>query len=207
MVIPAKARIQFSAPALSVSGVYQLPFGQGKKFMNAGGVPGKLLEGWEISTILRASSGLPMYFRSSTCNVPSQFQAACIPGIIPGANPFAQSKGSFDPSQPLFNAAAFEPTTSFNFYLGQGPRDSNIRGFGYHNEDFGVIKNSRLSDRITLQVRAEFFDAWNWHVFICQQFCTGVLAFNNDVSSPTFGQWNGAVSEPRNIQLGMKFLF
>ena len=192
---------------LSVSLVYKLPFGSGKKFINQSGVIGKLVEGWEVTSIFRASSGTPMYFRSSTCNVPSQFQAACIPGVIPGANPFAQSKGKFEPAEPLFNAASFESPNDFNFYLGQGPRISNIRGFGYHNQDFGLIKNTRLGERVTLQLRGEFFNVWNWHIFICQEFCTAAQAFYNDVSSPTFGTWNGAVSEPRNIQVGMKFLF
>ena len=172
---------------LSVSLVYKLPFGSGKKFINQGGVIGKLVEGWEVTSIFRASSGTPMYFRSSTCNVPSQFQAACIPGVIPGANPFAQSKGKFDPAQPLFNAASFESPNDFNFYLGQGPRISNIRGFGYHNQDFGLIKNTRLGERVTLQLRGEFFNVWNWHIFICQEFCTACRLFIMTSPAPPSG--------------------
>jgi hypothetical protein len=29
----------------------------------------------------------------------------------------------------------------------------------------------------------------------------------NDLASPDFGKWNGAVSAPRNIQFGVKLLF
>jgi len=32
-------------------------------------------------------------------------------------------------------------------------------------------------------------------------------AFVNDIASPAFGSWNGAVSAPRNIQFGAKLLF
>jgi hypothetical protein len=32
-------------------------------------------------------------------------------------------------------------------------------------------------------------------------------AFNTDVASPSFGMWNGTVSDPRNIQFGLKLLF
>ena len=67
---------------LSAAFVYQLPFGEGKKWANTGGVVNALVGGWQMSTIFRYSSGLPLYFRSSFCNVPGQFRAGCIPAII-----------------------------------------------------------------------------------------------------------------------------
>ena len=129
------------------------------------------------------------------------------PGLLPGADPYAQSKSSFDPALPLLNAASFESPNSFNFYLGQGPRIANFRAPGYRNQDFALGKNSRISERVSMDIRAELFNMWNWHAFVCQEFCSGSLAFINDVSSPTFGMWNGSASAPRNIQLSMKFLF
>ncbi|HEV2381558.1 MAG TPA: carboxypeptidase-like regulatory domain-containing protein [Terriglobia bacterium] len=192
---------------LSVAAIYALPFGRGQRFLNTGGAFGKLVSGWQVSSIFRASSGIPFYIRSSQCNVPSQFAAACIPALLPGADPFAQSKSNFNPGLPLLNAASFESPNSFNFYLGQGPRVSNIRGFGYHNQDLGLSKNTQISERMSLEFRGEFFNVWNWHSFVCQQFCAGAQAFNDDVSSPNFGVWNGSVSAPRNIQLSMKLAF
>lgn len=192
---------------LSLAGVYSLPFGRGQKFLSAGGLVGKLVQGWQVSSIFRISSGIPFYIRSSQCNVPSQFAAACIPALLPGANPFAQSKGNFDPASPLLNVTSFESANSFNFYLGQGPRIANFRAPGYQNQDFALGKNSRISERVSLDFRAEFFNLWNWHSYVCQEFCSGSLAFDNDVSSPTFGMWNGSSSAPRNIQLSMKLLF
>jgi hypothetical protein len=192
---------------LSLAAVYSLPFGPGQRFINTGGVLGKLVSGWQASSIFRISSGIPFYVRSSQCNVPSQFAAACIPGLLPGAKPFAQSESSFDPSMPLLNAASFESPNSFNFYLGQGPRISNFRAPGYQNQDFALSKNSHISERVSMDIRAELFNMWNWHSFVCQEFCAGALAFVNDASSPSFGMWDGSVSAPRNIQLSMKFNF
>jgi len=204
-----KALSQDDVPqVLSLSFVYQLPFGKGQKFLNRGGVVEKLLvTGWQLTGIFRASSPPPLFFRSSNCNVPGQFAAGCIPAILPGANPWAQEKGHFDASKPLLNNAAFEGPNGFNFYFGQGPRISNLRGFGYHNQDFGLTKNTPMTERVTLQFRAEFFNVWNWHIFACQSQCFGNSAFTNDLSSPAFGMWNGAISAPRNIQFGMKLLF
>ena len=192
---------------LSIAAIYALPFGNGQRFANTGGVLDKLVSGWQISSVFRVSSGVPFYIRSSQCNVPNQFAAACIPALLPGTNPFAQSKSNFNPDLPLLNAASFESANSFNFYLGQGPRVSDIRSFGYHNQDFALSKTSRLTERASFEVRGEFFNMWNWHSFVCQQFCSGAQTFVNDVSSPSFGMWNGSVSAPRNIQLSMKVTF
>jgi hypothetical protein len=189
---------------LSVAFTYQLPFGSGKRFLNAGGVVNKLVGGWNFTSIFRATSGNPLTFTSSQCNVPAQFQVACLTAVLPGAKPFAQGggAGSFNPDKPLFNKAAFEDPNSFNFYFGQGDRVSNLRGFGYHNHDLGLIKDTRFTERIGLQFRAEFFNVWNWHTFT-----GGGPAFTTDLASPDFGMWNGTVTSPRTIQFGMKLMF
>jgi hypothetical protein len=141
--------------------------------------------------------------------VPAQFRAACIPAVLPGGNPFAQSRGNIDVNKPLFNAAAFEQPSAFNFYFGQGPRVSNLRGPSYYNQDFALVKDTQITERVTFELRAEFFNLWNWHVFESQGnvFTTNPTAFTTDVSSPSFGMWNGSVTAPRNIQLGARLTF
>ena len=167
----------------------------------------KFVGGWETTNIFRISDGTPFVFRSSLCNVPSQFDVACIPGILHGADPWAGGSRNFVPNGSIFNDAAFEPASSFNFYFGQGSRVSSLRGPGYHNHDFGLMKDTLLTEKVTLQFRSELFNVWNWHVFNCIDFCFGSTAFTTDLASPTFGMWNGAVTAPRNIQLGMSMLF
>ena len=81
----------------------------------------------------------------------------------------------------------------------------------YHNQDLSLIKNTRIGERITLQFRAEFFNVWNWHTFTSPGgeggLDSGYRVVDTDVSGSTFGDWNGTVSVPRNIQLGLKLLF
>ena len=194
---------------LSLSFIYELPFGRGKPFLNTGGVVDKLVGGWSMSTLIRVSSGTPFFFRSGTCNVPGEFRVACIPAILPGANPWAQGKGTFDPNRPLFNKYAFEPLSSFEAfgYYGQGPRMSDVRGFGFHNQNLGFIKETKITERLNFQFRAEFFNVWNWHTFTCSNQCFGATPFDTDISSATFGLWNGTVSNPRNVQLGARLEF
>jgi hypothetical protein len=193
---------------LSAAFVYQLPFGEGRRWANTGGIAGALAGGWQMSTIFRYSSGLPLYFRSSFCNVPGQFRAGCIPAVTSPNSVFAQDKGRFDPGQgPLFNASAFEPTSAFNYYYGRGNRvEESIRGFGYHNQDLSFIKNTKLPGNTNVQVRIEAFNVWNWHMF-SNPGQWGGQAFTNDLASPDFGRWNGSVTDPRSIQLAVRFEF
>jgi hypothetical protein len=191
---------------LSAAFVYQLPFGEGRRWARTGGLVNALAGGWQMSTIFRYSSGLPMYFRSSFCNVPGQFRAACIPAIIDPSAVFAQDRGSFDPGRgPLFNAAAFEPVSAFNYYYGRGNRvEETVRGFAFRNQDLSFIKNTKLPGNTNFQFRLEAFNVWNWHVFT-NPGQWGGQAFTNDVASPDFGRWNRSVTDPRSIQLAFRF--
>jgi Carboxypeptidase regulatory-like domain len=189
--------------------VYHLPFGRGKRWLNNGSISNGVLGGWETSGVLHINGAPPFAFRSSACSVPSQFDAQCVPAILPGANPFAQSPHSFNPKLPLFNPAAFEPVSSFNgFYLGQGARVTNVRAFPYHNEDLALYKNTAITERLKFELRAEFFNIWNWHTFQSgSNFGTSTTVFSTDIGSSGFGAWNGGVTPPRNIQLAGRFTF
>jgi hypothetical protein len=198
---------------LSAAFVYDLPVGQGKKYLDQGGVTQALLGGWQISTIFRYSSGQPFFFRvnGTACNVPGQFRAGCIPAITNVGSVFAQDKSSYDPSKgPLFNRDAFEPVSAFNFYYGRGNRiEEDVRGFGYHNQDLSFIKNTKLPGNTNLQFRFEMFNMWNWHIFGARGTIMGSItdAFDLDLASPKFGSWKGGVSDPRNMQLAIRFEF
>jgi hypothetical protein len=192
---------------LSAALVYELPVGKGRKIDRPGAV-NAILGGWQLSSIFRYSTGIPYFFRSSFCNVPGQFRAGCIPAIKAGANPFAQDVGSFDPAKgPLFNKGAFESVDAFNFYYGTGARVTSYRGPSYRNQDLSLIKNTSLGGRLNLQLRIEAFNLWNWHVFSGGGFSGSGSAFTTDLASPDFGKWNGAVSNPRNIQVAARLEF
>ncbi len=197
---------------LSAAFVYELPLGQGRKYLNTGGVMNALVGGWQVSTIFKYSSGLPMFFRvqGPACNVPGAFRMGCIPAIVNGSAVFAQDKGSFDPSKgPLLNINAFEPVSAFNFYQGRGNRiEETVRGFAYRNQDLALIKNTRLPLGTNLQIRIEAFNMWNWHNFSAPGSANnGIAAFNTDLASADFGRWNGTVTDSRSVQLAARFEF
>ena len=173
--------------------------------MDTGGAANAILGGWQLSTIFRYSSGIPFFFRSSYCNVPGQFRAACIPST--SGNIFAQDFDNLDVAKPIFNQSAFTSPDAFNYYYGNGPRISEYRKSGYRNQDLSLIKNTRLFGDTNLQLRIEAFNVWNWHNWNGGSTQWGGNAFNTDVASADFGMWNGSVTAPRVIQLAARFEF
>ena len=184
--------------------VYELPVGKGKRWVNQNRLLDLAIGGWRSTGIVRLNSGTPFAITSSNCSLPGQFRMGCLPGQIPGADPFAQDKGNFEPSKPLLNVNAFQSVDTFTFSPGQGfdygngPRMTNIRGFPYHNFDFTMMKAFHITESKNFQVRADFFNIFNLHTF---------RGFDTDVASPAFGTFNGGVTPPRYIQVGGRFQF
>jgi hypothetical protein len=64
-----------------------------------------------------------------------------------------------------------------------------------------------MAGNTNLQFRFEMFNMWNWHTFANNGGEWGGLAFVNDVASPDFGKWNGSVTDPRTMQVALRFEF
>lgn len=197
--------------ALNIASSYELPFGRGKRWLT-GGVPNVVFGNWALNGVFRAQSGIPFQISSSFCNVPAQLNNFCSPALLTGASPFSQSPKHFDPSQPVLNVNSFEPASSFNFYTGKGPRVQNFRQPGYSDFDIGLQKSINITERFKFQLRGDAFNIFNQHHFnnvgtFLLSGGTGGSAFNTDVASPNFGQWNGTVTTPRNIQVSGRISF
>ncbi|HYL46831.1 MAG TPA: TonB-dependent receptor, partial [Candidatus Limnocylindrales bacterium] len=91
-----------------------------------------------------------------------------------------------------------------------------FRGPGLANWDFSIVKDTRLGEAVKLQFRAEFFNITNHPHFANPSAST---LFNLDPSvpstfgcgcaTPDVGAANPVIGTggPRNIQLGLKFIF
>jgi hypothetical protein len=161
-----------------------------------------LVGGWRITSVSRFHAGAPFHILSWYCNVPGQFRLGCLAGQIQGANPWAQDKGNFDPAEQMLNPSAFESYTAFDelTYYGVGPRVTNLRADGYQNQDLTLAKTFPITERVHFQIRGDFFNLFNQHTFRTDDF-------DYDVSSPSFGYWNGGVTGPRSIQIGGRIQF
>jgi len=186
--------------------------GKGHRFMGSSGIVGdKLFSGWAVDSIFRVQSGIPFFFNSSQCTIPGQFAMACLPGVLPGANPFVTGFSDFNPNNgPLLNRASFENGSAggvFSFNPGAGSRMTNIRQSPFTSMNFVLEKNTNITEKMRFQIRAEFFNLFNIHFFTQGTTWGQGGAFVTDVGSPLFGTWTGQVTTPRNIQLAARFSF
>ena len=154
---------------LSAAFVYELPVGQGKKYMNQGGLTNALLGGWQMSTIFRYSSGLPIFFRvrellQRAGRVPRRVHPRRSPTRTRcSRRTRAASTRARDRSSTRTRSSRCRRSTSTS---GSGNRiEESVRGFGYHNQDLSFIKNTRMAGDTNLQIRFEIFNLWNWHMF------------------------------------------
>ena len=94
-----------------------------------------------------------------------------------------------------FNPAAFSNPKGHK--LGNGRRlYAELRGFGYANEDIGLLRNFRLAERAGIQIRAEFLNAFNRHHFADPNTSLG--------DTTTFGYVTTVTGSPRVVQFGLK---
>jgi hypothetical protein len=183
---------------VSLSYVYNLPFGPGKRFLNgSSGLAGKIAGGWTLSGLHRYSSGLPLSL-SVTNNLPI-FNGGLRPNAVAGADQRpAEGPGGFDPARDRYiNASAFALPPAFTF--GNSARYlDNLLGPAGLSEAFAILKNTGIGERVNLQFRTEISNPFNRVVF-------GSPATN--LSSPNFGQISSQADTPRVIQLGLKLLW
>jgi hypothetical protein len=180
------------------SGVYDLPFGKGKKLFSQRG-PALLLGGWQLSAVLQLQSGFPytINYKGDPINI-----GGGSGGILVRPNYAVDASGAnVDPNLPSgqrstgrwFNTAAFvQPVYSF----GDVARNSMI-GAGLVNLDATLARKFALTERVGLQVRAEFFNLANHPNF---------ALIGRIVNDPTFGIVQNQLS-PRQIQLAAKISF
>jgi hypothetical protein len=149
---------------LSVSGSYRLPFGRGRVWGSAW--PGWLdgvLGGWRVSYILTFQGGYPFTVYDSRLRFPDR--------VCDGRLP----KDQRTPDR-WFDYTCF-PTHQSTFITlpGGTRREVNIHGNappnvihgpGINNWDLGVLKDFRLTESARLQLRFEFFNAFNHPQFI-----------------------------------------
>jgi len=180
---------------------YQLPVGRGRRFL--GQAPGWLnavAGGWNVTWIYRYNTGNPLgispnvWYPGWDGAVYADWnQSASLTGTFnaKGFNPGVQNS----PANLAFNPAAFSNPT--NHKLGNGLRRYDaLRGPGFSNEDIGLLKYWRFTERASLQLRAELLNVMNRHHFANPN--TGLANTSN------FGYITGMTGSPRNIQLGLR---
>ena len=176
--------------SMVLSMVYELPVGRGRAVGSSlNRAADTVVGGWQVSGIGTFKNGGPLDVTSDQ-NLSYSFGGNQNPDIL--RNPTL--------SHPT--VAKWFDTTAFAFAqpltFGTARRNlSNLRGPGIDNWDLSLQKFFQFNDRIKLQFRSEFFDAFNHPHFTNPDTALGDQAF---------GTVQGSFA-PRDIQLALKLIW
>ena len=187
------------------NGLYTLPF-KGNQ----------LVEGWRFATILGIHSGLPLNIYndgvifSDPADLGTEWNSRANYTFAPGCHP-NHIEDKAVPGEPgtiqWFDPTCYEAQAPG--FLGNISRNS-VPGPGTIGADFSITKETKLTERLNMEFRAEAFNFINH--------------FNPGAQSPTSGEVLGAINEPasatgrtsfsqapavtpRQIQFALKFDF
>ncbi|MGA8271543.1 MAG: hypothetical protein WB919_08285, partial [Candidatus Sulfotelmatobacter sp.] len=203
-----------------LSGGYELPFGKGKRYMADNGYASKVLGGWSVnaSAVLQGGQPVTLFCPTNTISNTTGTNGYCYDLLVPGQS--LDRKLHIDSNGKLSfygNPAAFtQPTPCAAFpcpvsALGGAP--DQLAGPPFKRLDFSTFKNMQLTERFTLQFRAEFFNIFNHPNFSAPNFGgNGVVSVSGsgNYTSSTFGEIGSTRDspyDPRQIQFALKLLY
>jgi len=167
---------------VTVNTVYELPFGPGKTFLNSEGLLGKIVGGWQLSSLGIWHTGHPL---TITMNIsPDQLpdgndQTTQRPDLVPGV-PIFLPGGVQNHTLPI-NPAAFAPppldpggmgtlNSSGNFVcpltcglvsgFGSAP-NGLIRALNVWQIDLALTKETKLTERMVMKFGVQVFNIFN----------------------------------------------
>lgn len=135
---------------------------------------------------------------STLANLNHYFSAAAFGGGLCQPAPANQYSYPYDPTDPNAGAAA----------LGYGNSGIGaVLGPGQFNWDISLAKNTNITERVRVQFRADFLNAFNHPQFADPGGGSfGTVGFEN-VTSPLYGVITNTNVNPRLIQFGLHFFF
>ena len=180
------------------------------------------LNGWQLSSFLSFHTGQPFNITTNedTTGTGENVQRV---DLVPGVNPYSGVSHGFNKGGVTWiNPAAFAAPAVGTY--GTLPRNY-LYGPGYGAVDFSVIKNTKITERVSAQLRIELFNMFNrtnlappssgcgvadaLSALQSARVCTPGSGLG--VTADTIGDFNGAPGigpgEAFNLQLGLKIIF
>jgi hypothetical protein len=124
--------------------------------------------------------------------------------VRPNLNPGCPADTSIGTVAHWFNASCYSlqaPTT-----IGNAGRNT-IFGPNFRNMDMALLKDTKLTERFTVQFRAEFFNLANHSNYRNPSGAVFTGTSTSYTFVPTYGLITGIYNTPRQIQFALKILF
>jgi hypothetical protein len=191
-----------------IAGSWRVPSGR------LSGVARAVLGGWSVNPIFNAHTGQPFSVFDSSANSPLGLNTvrASFNGPVPTTSNglvYAGTQGNadfysyltFSPGQIAHPNFAFTP--GWTWPSNMSGRDA-FRGPGWWDLDMGVSKNTKITERFSLQLRGEFFNLFN-HANLYVNGTTADVGVSDSVGA-CYG-CTGSTYDRRHVQLGAKLIF
>ncbi len=188
--------------------LYDLPFGQGKHYMSSTGVGDKIVGGWQVNVVLNATSG--QHFSvvgngtgsggATIANIVGDPFANRPPGAILNVNAFADPKVGNPGTTCITNLAGSQVC------WGNSGRN-HFTGPGFVRTDLSLFKNTKISERLNLQIGLEAFNIFNQNNALVPQGNIDGGSGACSCQNPSFGTFTDTILPPRIVQYRAKFIF
>ena len=197
--------------------VYELPFGDAKRFLSGKGkLVNAILGGWRMTPSFNAQSGIPLPI-SGACNM-----MTCRPNLLGDAKKgYGTKKQWFNPNsfEPAYGNdqdfwANYDPTDDRAWVFGNaGMRIPSARAPGFWNLDTAMAKEFRISESKYFEFRWEMYNALNHQSWALPNtnWCLppGPNGEEDQVRQAgcSFGLITNIQIDPRAHQFALKFYF
>jgi hypothetical protein len=172
---------------LSMSGLWELPFGHNKRYLSKG-IASTLLGNWQLNGVVQLRSGQPynLAVGGDVANIDNttSWVNYARPNLVGNPNPSHHSLDEW------FNPSAFAvPVNSYGDFGRNGLRSASV-----YDADFSLFKSFPVGERFVASFRAEFFNAFN-----IQNYGPP----NALIGQAGAGQVTSNVLPPREMQFGL----
>jgi hypothetical protein len=177
---------------LSMSGVWELPFGKGKRYFSQHALASRLLGNWQMNGVVQLRSGQPYNLAVSgdVANIGNSVSwwNYARPNLVGNPQP------AHPTTQEWFNPSAFAvPSFSYGNFGRNVLRTPSVA-----DADFSLFKNFLITESTIVSFRAEFFNLFNIQNY---------GAPDSLIGDPAAGRITSNVIPPRQIQFGLHINF
>ena len=215
----AQPQLEIRRPSFDITHTYngnwlwELPFGEGRRWMDTGGILNAIAGGWDLSGFLRVRSGEPITIASGRATINRAGRTGNNTVFLTGIDiqELQERTGEFRDSEGgvnLFASSLRLPDGGANLDIFKNPGLLEVGTLGltpvsgpwYATLDLGIRKSFPLpiSEGSSLQLRADFFNSLNRTNFN--------VGGSYNPNSTQFGSISSAFSA-REVQVGAKIIF
>jgi len=190
---------------LSISGIYELPFGQGRKFANgANGVTDAFIGGWSVQAIGQFQSGFPidfgnLYYNGDPTTLTVHYSKNVDVPVFDTSGFYfhdaAVQTNGVDDAAKQRNDQRIRLANNIRYFPS---RIDGVRGPVLKTWDISFVKQVRLGGSMRAQFNVEILNAFNQAYF---------NNANTDPTSANFGKVTSQNNLPREVQLAAKIVF